>query len=455
MVFDVPVLNRSEIVIAGAGPAGIAAGLAAARLGKSVILIEQSGTPGGMGTAGLVPAVICQGDGVDYVAGEICRSIVEECCMQMGITEVNPLWQEVDAEIMKRIYDRRILEAGIRLYYGMKVVETGMREGRIVSLVVSTPNGLKRIEGDVFLDCTGDAAVSMLARVPFRKGDENGNTMAPTLCSQYSNIDVAAYEASIAGNGNDLDIWHRLLKTGNAPLDEHHFVGVCTYGHGTASGNLGHIYGTDTLDEDGLTHCYIRGRELAEIFHRFYREHVPGFAASDLVQTASQLGVRESRRIDGLYCLNYADYEARASFDDEIGRFAYPVDIHASKADPEAQRQVEENIRKTRYRPGESYGIPYRSLVPRTVGNLLVAGRCISTDRALQSSIRVIPGCMLTGQAAGAAATLCVERGCSAAEVPTPELQKRIRRIGGFLRGPVKRSAACAVPSRPEAEARP
>ena len=433
MFFDVPVLNRSEIVIAGAGPAGIAAGLAAARLGKKVTLVEQSGTPGGLGTAGLVPAVICQSDGVQMLAGEICRSIVEECCSRMGIPEMNPMWQEVDPEIMKRIYDRRILEAGIRLYYGVKAVETEVEERRIGALIVSTPRGLRKIEGELFLDCTGDAAVAALAGVPFHKGDENGDTMAPTLCVQFSNVDIAAYRASIAENGNDLDIWHRLLKAGKAPLDEHHFVGVCTYGNGSASGNLGHIYGVDTLNEEDLTRCYVRGREIAELYHRFYREHVPGFAKCDLVQTAPLLGVRESRRIDGIYRLNYADYESRASFPDEIGRFAYPVDIHASQADPEAQRRVEENIQKTRYRPGENYGIPYRALVPRGIDNLLVAGRCISTDRAMQSSVRVIPGCMLTGQAAGAAATLSLDRGCSSAEVPVGELQERIRRIGGVL----------------------
>ena len=233
MFFDVPVLNRSEIVIAGAGPAGIAAGLAAARLGKKVTLVEQSGTPGGLGTAGLVPAVICQSDGVQMLAGEICRSIVEECCSRMGIPEMNPMWQEVDPEIMKRIYDRRILEAGIRLYYGVKAVETEVEERRIGALIVSTPRGLRKIEGELFLDCTGDAAVAALAGVPFHKGDENGDTMAPTLCVQFSNVDIAAYRASIAENGNDLDIWHRLLKAGKAPLDEHHFVGVCTYGNVT------------------------------------------------------------------------------------------------------------------------------------------------------------------------------------------------------------------------------
>ena len=197
---------------------------------------------------------------------------------------------------MKRIYDRRILEAGIRLYYGVKAVETEVEERRIGALIVSTPRGLRKIEGELFLDCTGDAAVAALAGVPFHKGDENGDTMAPTLCVQFSNVDIAAYRASIAENGNDLDIWHRLLKAGKAPLDEHHFVGVCTYGNGSASGNLGHIYGVDTLNEEDLTRCYVRGREIAELYHRFYREHVPGFAKCDLVQTAPLLGVRESRR---------------------------------------------------------------------------------------------------------------------------------------------------------------
>ena len=127
---DLPVLFETEVVVAGGGPAGIAAALAAARLGKRVVLLEQTGSLGGMGTNALVPAVIYQSDGVNWVVGDFCRSIIEECCREMGIDEVNPGWQEVDAEILKRIYDDRLLKAGVKLFYMIRVGEARIAAGR-------------------------------------------------------------------------------------------------------------------------------------------------------------------------------------------------------------------------------------------------------------------------------------------------------------------------------------
>ena len=142
---------------------------------------------------------------------------------------------------------------------------------------------------------------------------------------------------------------------------------------------------------------------------RFYKEYLKGFERMELVASGSLLGIRESRRILGDYVLNLEDFKRRAIFDDEIGRYSYPVDIHASRPGEKEYKQFEEEFRTLRYDKGESYGIPYRTLTPRGLENLLVAGRCISSDRYLQGSVRVMPGCFITGQAAGVAAALAVE----------------------------------------------
>ena len=227
---DLPVLFEAEVVVAGGGPAGIAAALAAARLGKRVVLLEQTGSLGGMGTNALVPAVIYQSDGVNWVVGDFCRSIIEECCREMGIDEVNPGWQEVDAEILKRIYDDRLLKAGVKLFYMIRVADVVVRSGKLESLLVATPHGLRKVKGEVFVDATGDAAVAAFAGVPFDCGDAEGRTMSPTLCPQFSNIDIPAYDAALREGKRDRAIWHELLERGEAPVSEHHFVGVCTYG---------------------------------------------------------------------------------------------------------------------------------------------------------------------------------------------------------------------------------
>jgi hypothetical protein len=169
------------------------------------------------------------------------------------------------------------------------------------------------------------------------------------------------------------------------------------------------------------------------VYLEFFREHVPGFEDAELSATAELLGVRETRRIMGDYVLSFEDYKARASFPDEIGRFAYPVDIHSATTDPDAQKRVEEELRETRLGKGQSYGIPYRSLIVQRLSNLLVAGRCMSADREVQSSIRVMPGCFVTGQAAGVATALAVEGKTTIRDIDTKNLREVLRSQDAYL----------------------
>ena len=129
--------------------------------------------------------------------------------------------------------------------------------------------------------------------------------------------------------------------------------------------------------------------------------------------------------------MTVADYEARAVFEDEIGRCCYPIDIHSGSTDAEEQKRVEEVLNRTRFKRGESYGIPYRAMIPEKLANLLVPGRALSADRAIQSSLRVMPPCFVTGQAAGVAATLA---GTDFREVDTVVLRSRLREMGAYFK---------------------
>ena len=131
--------------------------------------------------------------------------------------------------------------------------------------------------------------------------------------------------------------------------------------------------------------------------------------------------------------LNLADFKSRAVFPDEIGRYSYAVDIHAAKPDLASYKRYAEDFRKLRYGKGESYGIPYRCLVPQKLTNVLVAGRRVSTDRYMQSSVRVMPGCFITGQAIGVAAAICAKQGCDTRGVPIAELHRRLKALGAYL----------------------
>jgi len=144
--------------------------------------------------------------------------------------------------------------------------------------------------------------------------------------------------------------------------------------------------------------------------------------------------VRETRRVVGEYVLSADDFLARRSFPDEIGRYNYPIDIHLSSGSREEYRRFEkEFFQEYRLGRGESYGIPYRSLVPKNVANLLVAGRCFSTDRKMQGSTRVMPCCFITGQAAGTAAALCAEQGVAPKTLDAEALRARLREAGAHI----------------------
>lgn len=175
------------------------------------------------------------------------------------------------------------------------------------------------------------------------------------------------------------------------------------------------------------------GRKSLLEYDRYYREYLDGYENMTLVYTGNILGVRESRRVCCDYMLNVDDFVARAVFDDEIGRYCYPVDIHIMTDDPkEYERFKQEYEVKYHYKKGESYGIPYRSLIPVSFSNVLTAGRCIGTDRKMQASVRVMPGCFITGQAAGCAAALAVE-GEDVRNIDTKLLQASLKKIGAYL----------------------
>jgi hypothetical protein len=431
---ELSVLAESDVVVCGGGPAGIAAALAARRAGRSVTLLEQTGMLGGMGTAGLVPSILVMDDGERVLADGICREVVDEMARRMGVTP-DYHWQNTNPEILKRLYDELVTAAGIEVFLGLPAVDAQVEDGRVTVVVVSTRRGLKAVSGRVFVDATGDGNLAAWAGAAFDMGDEQGRTMSPTLCVQYAGVDWARYrEIKPWPHGYVCHRWNELVKAGKIPIAERHLCGVWPHGPGTGSGNLGHIYGVNGLDEKDITRGYVEGRRLAPLIHQFYRDHVPGFAGSELVATASLLSVRETRRIRGDYQLTFDDYRRRADFDDEIGRYAGAVDIHSSSTDPKEQEATERRIEETKLKKGESYGIPYRALVPRELINVLVAGRCVSCDRAVQASLRIQAACFITGQAAGGAAALAAGCGGAVRDVQPRDLQRLLRRQGAYLR---------------------
>jgi len=196
--------------------------------------------------------------------------------------------------------------------------------------------------------------------------------------------------------------------------------------------NYNHIYDVDGTCPADLTRGMVQGRKLAHELATYYRYNFPGAENAAVVNTASMLGVRESRRIVGDYKLSKEDYINRVKHYDDIAYNNYPTDIHVNGNSENGYKKMYEMYNNSFYSTGEFYGIPYRSLLPQGVSNAYIVGRSISCDRIMQSSVRVAPACISMGQAAGTAASLVTE-GCNVRNIDIKELQSKLKDADVFL----------------------
>ncbi|MCC7493784.1 MAG: FAD-dependent oxidoreductase [Fimbriimonadaceae bacterium] len=426
-----PLRADVDVLVAGGGPAGMAAAVTAAEAGASVYLAEAHTCLGGMGTAAQVPVWMPCTDGINFLAGGFGRRVVEALRAATG----DPLCQGIDSEALKRVYDQQAAAAGVELSFQTRLVAVEVSGGRVQHVVCAAPSGLFAVRAQVYVDCTGNGDLAAWAGAAYEKGDDSGDLMPGTLCSVWCDID---WETWLAARSDDVQPdgqWLReAYEAGVFRVLDEHLTGMFRKGAHLGGGNIGHTFGVDGTDERSLTAALLEGRRQLAEYERYYREYVPGFERVRLVASGALLGVRETRRIRGEYTLTLDDYLDRASFDDEIGRYAYSIDNHPTRPGSETYQQHRQEFDRTfRYGPGESYGIPYRCLTPRDLTNVLVAGRCVSVDRMVHGSLRVMPGCFITGQAAGMAAALARAHDGQVKDVPVPLLRERLRAVGAYL----------------------
>jgi hypothetical protein len=426
---EIPVRHEVDVFVAGGGPAGVAASVSAARQGASVFLAERNNCLGGMGTAGMLPVFMMFSDGVNMLAAGVGEQILTRLRQAGGTGPDSDL--TIRGEVLKRVYDNLLLEAGVKFTFLTSLVAVDVAADKVTHVILAAKSGLFAVRARLFIDCTGDGDLAAWAGATFEKGDTDGRLMAGTLCSLWADIDWD--EVNRGGRPSDESRLEDAFRDNVFTMNDRHLPGMYRVGRHTGGGNIGHTFGLDSTDERSLTEALISARKSLTEYERYYKEYLQGFGQMELVATASQLGCRESRRIMGDYVLNVEDFKRRAVFDDEIGRYCYPVDIHAAKSDQASYEEYARDFKNLRYNAGESYGVPYRVLLPKGLSNLLVAGRCISADRYIQSSIRVMPGCFITGQAAGVAAAIAVEKDAGTRGVPVSELQSRLKSVGAFL----------------------
>jgi len=427
---SLPVKHDVDVFVAGGGPAGTAAAVAASSQGARVYLAEAHSCLGGMGTAGRVPVFMPVSDGVNFLPGGFGRRVLDRLAQDKSLPG-----PATDIEALKRVYDALVSESGAAFSFHTTLSAVEAEGGRVSHVVCSAPSGLFAVRAKVYVDATGNGDLAAWAGAPFEKGDAQGRLMPGTLCSLWSGIDWKTWEAN-RPKGPQPD-GHRLEQAfadGVFTVPDRHLTGMHKLGEGLGGGNIGHTFNVDGTDERSLTEALVFGRKSMKEYERYYREYLQGFENARLVQTGSLLGVRETRRITGDYTLGIEDYKKRAVFPDEIGRYAYAIDIHPSSTDKASyEKHRQEFDREYRYGKGESYGIPYRTLTPKGLDNVLVAGRCVSTDQLVHGSLRVMPGCFITGQAAGIAAALAAEGGASVHALDVKVLQAKLKAFGAFL----------------------
>lgn len=436
--------DRYDVVVAGGGPSGTAAGIAAAKNGAKVLLIERCGFLGGMMTNASLPVFCPFSDGEKAVIRGIGLEILDEhrsqawkCPVEEKDNGIPGLdWAAIDPEILKRILDRKVQESGCEILLHTNVIGVEMEEKEIRAVTIHNKGGIRRIFGKIFIDCTGDADLVASAGGSYEFGDENGMVQAVTLCFRLANVDgerFLRYKQKEGETGNLSLAVGRARENGEFPFDEVHVATFALQDNSMAGVNFGHAYAVNPLDAWDLTRAEIESRRKIPALMSFLRKYVPGLEQAVLAASGPYVGIRESRRILGEYRLTREDYAARARFPDQIARYAYPIDIHASTPEGLVTKAEQDEYVTSRYRQGESYGIPFRALLPRGLENVMAAGRTISADRAMNASCRVTPACFATGQAAGTAAALCVAQKTALRDLETERLRTLLWEQGAYL----------------------
>lgn len=442
-------MNLEKIIVVGGGPAGVAAALSAARAGGSVTLIERLGFCGGSATAMQVPAFgpfsdrtrsIVRGIGWEVLMAHqtaLNRPLADPASYYTPQDQGRMDWVPIDVELLKRIYDDLLDAAGVEVLFHTFVPEVQKEGNRIGSITLANKSGLSTLKGTVFIDATGDADLAARAGCPFELGDENGLTQGMTLCFTIAGGSRTKYLNYVysTGDGYLKNLVTQAKEDGTWDLPDASLVGMSFKDETTAGCNLGHVWGFDATNATSVSRAEREGRRVAAKLVSFLRTYVPGQEGVTLVSTGAHIGVRESRRIIGDYTLTLDDYLACRSFPDEIARCAYFIDLHAATTEEAARAKAVTDGGKTSASlpPGESHGIPYRCLIPQGVENLLVAGRSLSAERAVQGAARIMPYCFAMGEAAGLAAVLVQSHSNDVRTVDTEKLRARLREQGAYL----------------------
>ena len=445
---EVPVEDEVDVQVVGGGPAGLAAAIAAARNGARTRLVERYGFLGGNLTAGLVgPCMTSYSlDGTQ----QLIRGVFDEFVRRMervggalhpsrtsagdeysgfivyGHDKVTPF----EPEAAKAVAFEMCEEAGVSLRLHSFVADAVVHSGRVSGVVAAGKGGLAMLPARLTVDCSADGDVAAAAGVPVEYGRESDGLVQPmTVFFRVGGVDDERVVEYVRSHPDDRRPYESIVtagrEAGTFPAPRRGVGMYKTLRPGVWRINTTRVLHRNGTDVADLTAAEIAGRDQVHRLVAFFRENLPGFERCDLLDTATTVGVRESRRIVGEYRLTLADLQSGRHFDDVIALCAYPVDIH----DPTGSGGGVDESAGT----ANVYEIPYRSLVPRDVDGLLVAGRCVSASHEALAAIRVMPPAFAMGEAAGTAAALAVRDGVAPRALDVPTLQQALLGQGAYL----------------------
>ena len=447
---------QHDVLVVGGGNAGCAAALAAARCGARTRLVERYGFLGGTATAGMVGPWMTFHSGSERIVGGIAQEMVERLIARGGspghigdASDYVPTITPFDPEMHKALLFEMMREAGVELLLHAYVLDALKDSGGVVSGArFATVAGPREERATITIDATADAYVAASAGVAVQQGDAKGRVQPASLMFRLSHVDLARTAEYVRERADQMrtslapearnaqaltavaglyELWNAARARGDVSVPRELVSFFATQYPDEDTVNMTRVVDIDPLDPDDITTAENEARGQVTELVAFFKGDVPGFEDCRLAATATQIGIRESRRIVGEYTLTRDDVLQARTFDDAIARSAYPIDIHNPSGS---------GTTTFRLAPGASYEIPYRCLVPASVDGLLVAGRCISTTHEALASTRLTPTVMTLGQGAGTAAALAVAAGVRPRDVDTHALRERLTRDGVDLRRP-------------------
>ncbi|MTD54489.1 FAD-dependent oxidoreductase [Amycolatopsis pithecellobii] len=431
---ELPMTTHADVVVAGGGPAGFCAAIGASRAGARVVLVERGPFLGGTATGAMVASFMGFYWREVLVGGGVGHEITQRLIEAGGATEFtpyvlaeaseNPLRVRTfpfDPEILKLVLDDLATEAGIEVLLHSQATSPVLHDGKVHGLVVQGRYAAEAIGAPVVVDATADAVVSRKSGCGTENSlDERRDRQPMTMMARLSNVDVGRFRALDRAEKRRLarlgvetgQLAQQLLSLLSSPSGNDAFI------------LMTRVTGLDGSDSHDLTRAEIAGRAQLRSVISFLREAVPGFESAYLSSIAPWIGVRETWRIAGDYVLTESDVLAGHQFPDAIAQAGGPLDVHDNKTG------------LTLLEPPAPFSVPYRSLLPKGVDGLLVAGRCLSATQAAMGAVRHMGTAMATGQAAGVAAALAAQLGVAPRAVPPERIRAVLRTQGAIVDPP-------------------